>query len=432
MTEDIEPQDILITKKNKRTKKPPKPKDVKITRWFQLLGSSEGTQIQYTRRMELFCHIAGKTPSELITEANAETRAGLFLNEMKSVDYIALFKDELKNRNYSPKATASAIAAIRSFYNAFDIPLSSSIGQIKKAYTLRQNRTFLKKEDIKKLIDNANNLRDRAIFLVMATSGMARKEIINLKVGNIFIDSDDIGTVTMRRQKNDIDFITFISPEAVQALRLYWDERARYKNGAFKIKNDEDYVFVTSFEGKKIETTSFSYIFRGMAKELGYQNDNGKGFQIKCKSHALRKFFSSTLEDTDFPRKKLEFMLAHSQSDNESAYYPKEIQKLKELYINYLPHITFDKEIKIVSLSTEDEKRLGELEEKTEIQGAVISSQGTVITSLLKTSQEMGKQMDGLLKERNIEAFGDNEVEVFDSEEDKKKKAEILKNLTVT
>jgi len=81
-------------------------------------------------------------------------------------------------------------------------------------------------------------------------------------------------------------------------------------------------VFVTNFEGNKIETTSFSYIFRGLAKHLGFQNDNGKGYQIKCKSHALRKFFSSTLEETGFPRKKIDFMLAHSVTDNELAYYP--------------------------------------------------------------------------------------------------------------
>jgi len=221
VTEASEPPAIGIYK---RTKKPPKPQDVKIIRWFEIMELSEGTQVQYIRRMELFCRIAGKTPSELITEANAETRAGLLLNERKSLDYIALFKAELKQRKYSPKAHASAVAAIRCFYNAFDIPLSSSVGQIKKAYSLRQNRTFLNKEDVKKLIDNAQSLRDKAIILVMATSGMARKEIINLKVGDIVLDTDDIGTVTMRRQKSDIDFITFLSPEAVQALRLYWEE----------------------------------------------------------------------------------------------------------------------------------------------------------------------------------------------------------------
>ncbi|HEX7628642.1 MAG TPA: hypothetical protein VF354_06970, partial [Candidatus Methanoperedens sp.] len=81
--------------------------DAKIIQWFSLAEFSEGTQIQYIRRMWLFCDIAGKTPSELITEANAETRAGLFLSERKNLDYMARFKADLKRRNYSPKANAS-------------------------------------------------------------------------------------------------------------------------------------------------------------------------------------------------------------------------------------------------------------------------------------------------------------------------------------
>jgi integrase len=353
---------IKITEEAKISKFTKISNDGKIIQWLE--DFSEGTQIQYIRRMWLFCECSGKTPSELITEANAETRAGLLLNERKNLEYMSRFKAELKRRNYSPKANASAVAAVKSFYNSNDIQLSRRIGKIKKATSLRENRNFLKKEDIKKLIDNANSLRDKAIILIMATSGMARKEIINLKVGDISIDEDGIGTVTMRRQKNDVDFITFISPEAVQALKLYWEERARYKKGAFKVKGVDDYVFVTNYEGKKIETTSFSYIFRGLAKQLGFQNNNGKGFQIKCKSHALRKFFSSTLEDAGMSRKKIDFMMAHALTDNEIAYYENEVKKLKDLYINFLPHITFEKEIKIYSLSTEDEKRLHELEQK--------------------------------------------------------------------
>lgn len=345
-------------------------KDAKIIQWFAIAEFSEGTQIQYIRRMWLFCECAGKTPSELIAEAITETKQGLLLSERKNLEYMAKFKADLKRRNYSPKANASAVAAVKSFYNAFDIQLSQSIGKIKKASSLRENRNFLKKDDIKKLIQNANSLRDRAIILVMATSGMARKEIINLKVGDISFDGDGIGTVTMRRQKNDVDFITFISPEAVIAIKLYWESRNRDRSGISKIKGDNDYAFVTQDNGKKINTNTFTFIFRVLAKQLGYQNNNGKGFQILCKSHALRKFFSSTLEDAGMSRKKIDFMMAHSLTDNELAYYENEIKKLKDLYINFLPYITFEKEIRIVSLSTEDEKRLHELEAKDAIRDA--------------------------------------------------------------
>ena len=235
----------------------------------------------------------------------------------------------------------------------------------------------------------------------MATSGMARKEVIDLRVRDISIDSDGIGTVTMRRQKNDIDFITFISPEAVHALKLYWEERERNRNGEFKIKGDSDYVFITSYNGKKINTTAFTYIFWGLAKQLGFQNNNGKGFQILCKSHALRKFFSSTLEDAGFPRKKIDFMMAHSLTDNELAYYENKIKELKDLYIRFLPHITFEKEIKIVSLSTEDEKRLHQLEEKEVITEARLKEMELMLhikDKTIETSDAVNQVNEALTK----------------------------------
>jgi DNA-binding transcriptional MerR regulator len=158
-----------------------------------------------------------------------------------------------------------------------------------------------------------------------------------------------------------------------------------HRNGTFKIKGNNDYAFVTHHSGEKIDTNTFTSIFLSLAQKLGYRNNNGKGFQILCKSHALRKFFSNTLEDAGMPRKKIEFMMAHFLTDNELAYYENEIKKLKELYISFLPHITFEKEIKVVSLSTEDEKRLHELEKRDSERGAKVKVMEGQIKELSET-----------------------------------------------
>ncbi len=368
--------------------------DIKIVEWFANSEFSEGTQAQYLRRMEIFCSIANKTPTELIVEAITETKQGLLPSERKNFGYIARFKTELNKRNYSPKAMASAVAAVKSFYKVFDIQLSSRI-KIKRAVPRRENRNFLKKEDVKKLIDNAANLRDRAIILTMATSGMARKEIINLKIKDIVVDSNKVGTISMRRKKNDIDFITFISPEAVDAINLYWESRNRDRGGILKIKDNNDYTFV-SVSGKQLNTNTFTFIFRTLAAKLGYKNINGKGYQIICKSHALRKFFASTLEDAGLPRKKIEFMIAHSLTDNEIAYYQNETKKLKELYIDYLKYITFNSEIIITNPSeriTELEKEVKQLEE------AVKTLDASMCDEPVKTKEEIKALVDAMKDE---------------------------------
>lgn len=66
------------------------------------------------------------------------------------------------------------------------------------------------------------------------------------------------------------------------------------------------------------------------------------------------------------PKNKVDFMLGHTPSGNDLAYFTTDVEKLKDLYVKYLPYITFEKEITVRSIDTKDEKRLAELEEKNE------------------------------------------------------------------
>jgi integrase len=238
----------------------------------------------------------------------------------------------------------------------FDIVLPAAIGKQKKRVTLRENQNFLTRDDVIKLVTNAPNLREKAIILCMASSGMARQEVLNLKINDIVFDNEtNIGVVSIRRQKSQTDYTTFISPEAVIALKTYFDERNRKPETAIKGKTEN--VFVR-YEGGRMNERTFIKIFQNLGRKLGYEN--GDNF-TKSRSHALRKYFATTLENTGFPKNKVDFMLGHTQSGNDAAYFQVDIEALKQLYIKFLPYLTFEKTIEIRSLDTADAKRLEEL-----------------------------------------------------------------------
>lgn len=288
----------------------------------------------------MFCKVVGKTPTELIDEAIQETKQGLLLSERKTVIYFSEYKKYLTEESYAPKTYALAISTIRAFYTAYDIQLSSSIGKVKKALPLKENQVFLTKKDIIKLIRGARNKRDKAIILCMVTSGMARQEIINLKIKDlVFVKmirvNIKIGIISIRRQKSQTDYITFISPEAMQALEEYFDERN--KDPVLKVKSDGDYVFVSS-RGGQMSRYTFNDNFHALGVRCGYENE---GFLIKSRSHNLRKFFATTLENAGMTKYKIDFMLGHSQNSTDMAYFKIDTKKLKRLYVKYLPHITF-------------------------------------------------------------------------------------------
>ncbi len=304
--------------------------DVKIKLWFANEGMAQSTRNSYSTYMQLFCDCIGKSPSEIVLEANIETRKGLLLNERNAVEYFAKFKECLAKVDYAPKSQGLAFSVVRSFYKFNDIQLSSVVGKNRKRLPLKDNQVFLTWEEVKKLVDNAMPLRNRAIILLMVSSGMARREILNLKVKDIVFDESGIGTISVRRQKTQIDYTTFCSPEAVEAIRLYYAERNR--TPGLEIESDEAPIFVTYKDGyrfKKGEAMSerlFTEIFREMGEELGFKN--GVGW-IKSRSHALRKFFSSTLLNAGISKDKIDFMLGHVPSDVDRAYFQHEIPKLK-------------------------------------------------------------------------------------------------------
>ncbi|MDD1744187.1 MAG: site-specific integrase [Candidatus Methanoperedens sp.] len=268
------------------------------------------------------------------------------------------------------------------------------MGKIRKRLPLRENQTFLTKEDVKTLLTHAPNLRMKAVILTMATSGMAKNEVINLRIRDIVFDKNNIGAVTVRREKAQVDYITFISPEATMAIKSYLDERNR--DPILKVKSPMDYVFVTygaklmagqtltlsEKRGGKLADQTFTNEFKKLGEELGF--GNGKGMFVKSRSHALRKFFASTLENAGMPKNKIDFMLGHTPSGNDLAYFNTDIDKLREFYKKFLPYLTFEKTIEVRSLDTKDSDRLEQLEKEN----ARLKKEYESDTQLLKAQVE--------------------------------------------
>jgi site-specific recombinase XerD len=356
--------------------------DSKVKEWFSIGEFSEGTQIVYTRYFEIFCETVGKTPTELMDESIKEIKEGKLKSERKTVNYIMQYKDYLKKKGIAPKSQQLALACVKSFYKTFDIDLSTRIGKIKNVLPLRENQNFLSKDDITKLVTNASTLRDKAIILLMASSGLARTEIVNLRIKDLTF-ADSIGIITVRRQKTNIDYFTFCSPETCTAINNYFDERNR--TDKFKVKNNNDFIFVNYRDGNKVKNMAFQFIFRTLAFRLNYTN--GKN-QILCRSHALRKFFSASLENAGMPKSKIDYLLGHYRNGSDIAYFNPDIEVLKQLYLKYLPYLTFEKEIVVRSFDTKDEKRLAELEVKNNELMEEMKSMKEMIAKVMESNQQ--------------------------------------------
>lgn len=344
--------------------------DFRIEQWFEMASVKDSTREVYCRYMQSFCDCVKKTPSELIDEANNEVRAGKLVNERSITGYLTKFKVCIREKKLAPKTQALAMATVKSFFMTNDVQLPSKIGQMKKVLPLKENMTFLTHEDVKNLIVNAKSLRMRAFILMMATSGMAKNEILNLRGRDIVFDEETkISTIKARREKAQVDYTTFISPEATEALKNYLDERNRTRG--LKVNSPEDLIFVNyggndiTNKGSPLGGRSFMRHFRDLGKELNYDHSK-KGQFIKTRSHAMRKFFTKTLEDAGMPREKIDYLVGHTATGNNLSYFKADPKELKKLYAEFLPHLTFEHKIEVNLLDQKGMQELAKLSEENQ------------------------------------------------------------------
>lgn len=365
--------------------------------FFNKIEASENTQKMYRQALKYYTKIAKKTPEELILEAESETREGKLMREQRLNQYLTAFKKFIDEKNFAPKSKNVFISGVKTFYKTYDIQIPSHV-KTRKAQPLRENAIngFLRKETIVKMLTNAASLRDKAIILAMVSSGMAMNEVRNLRINDFKdIDTQGIARLFLSRQKvADVvePYYTFLSPEAVEAIRNYLEERQRAK--ITEIKGDEDYLFINYQNGEQLNERMFHYIFQQLGVKLGYITKTVRYGVNPLSSHKLRKYYSNTLKNEEVVDEGfVDYTMGHVTPAVQKAYHQLDPERLKAKYIKTLPYLTFLRTVKPLVVESEGYKKLREENEALKVQ---IYSQGDRIESKDSETAELRKRLEVL------------------------------------
>lgn len=287
---------------------------------------SENTINGYLGGMKKYCNMIGKTPTELIDEAIEES--GQIIPKRKYLKYLKKFYTFLKKGGDGQKALSEKsvnfyMNSIISFYQYHEIEIPNP-KKVKVKSPKTKNGDVPTVEQIRDVLEAATPMI-RAYILAATSSGLSVSDICNLKIKDIQnVDENDITTLKLKRQKTDVDFYTFFSPEATKAIRQYISVRngkgtlhgARAKNWQIKhrINSDEDFLFVKeNIRGKKyfellekkkfkeaekfrkMTPYNFEDAFRYLSKRLSMET--GKGEYNTIRTHNFRKYFITTMTD---------------------------------------------------------------------------------------------------------------------------------------
>ncbi len=332
-------------------------KDPKLKRWLE--NKKERTRATYLSAFRAYNEFTGMTAEELIRESDNEMKLkpserGVPERRMKSffqwlqTEYVRRRRGKMKGEKVSvgrrpasgKKGVSSEMAktnvgAIRGFYSEFHYKTYFPRGTFDSS---PENRRFnWSIEDIRELVEHAKSTRDRAIILCQFQGGMDDSTLCSLNCGHVSkeLNSGKIPLMLdIKRGKIEESYITFLSEDAVNALKAYLDERRRKEQYDL---GPNDPVFVREswkrYKKQRIRPKTIQDLFRKLALECEFvtEEELRETHWNPARAHALRGAFQSLLRSVGLNQQDIDFMSGH-KIPYQKAYYQQEGERLRKTY----------------------------------------------------------------------------------------------------
>ena len=300
------------------------------------------TEQSYKNALNIYTQFQNKSFHDLLKEAEHEEELGIRWKKRKLKQRLINFRIYL-HKNYLISTSKVYFQRILTLYRHYEIeihdlpPISTKSAKISKPITFEDLPT---KEIIKSAIKISNHIM-KAIILFISSSGCARRETLNLTVGDfidatfeyhntnnindaLFILTDldfIIPTFRIKRQKTNKFYFTFCSQESSKAIVNYLINERRDLNY-------DDPLF-------NINLYYWNKYFNNINNEL---NLGKVGEYNRFRSHMLRKFHASSLynEDNGLSLSEIDALQGRSKNNTHSAYFMENPNSLKKKYVKIL------------------------------------------------------------------------------------------------
>ena len=314
-------------------------KDQWLSDWIDEC-KAERTKYGYAHVMRKYCESRGKTPIELLREAEEDNKKPF---EEKALKHeLIRFRKELRNGKITETTIKTYMAAILSFFRFHGV----SLPEIKNGRVKNTNhKNEYSREKVREVI-NVCNPREKALFLCMFQSGLASNEVSHLRVKDLKEEMEGITILKLQRQKSGEFFTTFIGKDGTKAINDYLKLRNEGNlipgrpdiSKLAKVKSEEDYVFVTWDPVKqkwgKISVHHISRYMLNACQKLGWEiKTEGIKRYNPNRPHALRASFATILiNEGRIPKFFVDHMLGHSLDATDEAYFNARKNELFKYY----------------------------------------------------------------------------------------------------
>ena len=283
---------------------------------------------------------------------------------------------QLKNPPHSLRyATRSQyLAAIMTYYELNDVPLSKKkiyryLGEEERPI---ENRGYTT-EEIAKMLEVSDE-RARAIVLLLASTGIRIRAIIDLKLEDLITVPDyKLYQVKVYSDTNQ-RYLTFTTPEAAKAIDVYLKYRERYgerlthKSPLRDQFNREDVASI--HDAKPVKLRTVERLVSRTVKKSGIRtveritelhSEKGKIRKNVKLTAGFRKFFDTQLIYAKVEPRTKELFMGHSIGLDDHYFTPVDSYILQE-YLKAVDYLTINEENRLRLKLDEITKKKDEIE----------------------------------------------------------------------
>ncbi len=226
-----------------------------------------------------FLNFIGKKPSE-ITD-----------NDMKA--YLVYLSE---GKQSSTSTLNQAINALKFYYGT--MLNKKFVYEVKRPRKDKKLPVVLSKEEVAKILSSIENIKHKAILMLIYSAGLRVGEVVKLKPEDI--DSERM-LIHIKGAKGRKDRCTMLSERAIEVLREYWKEY-RPQKWLFSGQNKE----------RHITTRTVEKIFSNACNDAGILKE--------VTVHSLRHSFATHLLESGVDLRYIQEVLGHKSSKTTEIY----------------------------------------------------------------------------------------------------------------
>jgi len=261
-------------------------------------------------------------------------RYKLFLSLKKEDNYLEVSYDQILsfleylNENYCGSSISRILSSSRNFYKFLvreKIVKKNPFIQIKNPKKPKKILEVLSEDEVKRFLNGIPystelEIRDRAMFELLYSSGLRVSEIVNLKISNIDFDEGLIRFIGKGKKER----ITPVGETSKLFLKKYLNI------ARFKIEKEikSDYVFLNK-NGKKLTRQGFWKILKKYDKKINL----GKNLY----PHIFRHSFATHMIERGADIRVVQELLGHSDISTTEIYTNLNRKYIKDIYFKYHP-----------------------------------------------------------------------------------------------